>query len=142
MRAHPASRTGIPEIPPGRQALARLGYAPAAVRQQSGFAAPTKEVMLTAQSPTDCNARPAGSAAGLRRVIGSVALTAAAMAVSVATGRPATAQPLAVPGVVRNAGGPGTIKDSYIVVFKNTVTAKRLDAKVAGLAARHGVSSV
>ncbi len=96
--------------------------------------------MLSKQCPLDDKSRPAGTTAQLRR-FGLVALTAAAVAAPLASGLPASAQSAPAGGIVK-AGVPGAVKDSYIVVLKNTVSAQSVDAKVAGLAGRHGVAKV
>jgi subtilisin family serine protease len=74
-------------------------------------------------------------------VIGLVALTTAAVAVPLAGALPASAQPAAT-GAIVNAAAPDTVNDSYIVVLKDTVSAQSVDAAVAGLAQRHGVTEV
>ncbi len=98
--------------------------------------------MLSAQNLLERDSRPAGATAHLRRFVGVVAL-AAAVAAPLAGGMPASAQPAAAGGVV-NAGAPDAVKDSYIVVLKGAgaVSAQSVDAKVAGLAGRHGVTAI
>jgi subtilisin family serine protease len=81
------------------------------------------------------------TAARRRRVAGVVALTAAVIAVPLAGALPASAGP-AAPGAVVNAGAPDAVRGSYIVVFKDTVTARSVDARVASAVARHGVTAV
>jgi subtilisin family serine protease len=77
----------------------------------------------------------------------AVAVAATAVAVVVGGGLPASAQsasaaPAAQPAAIVYAGGPDAIKDSYIVVFKDAVSAQGTDARVAGVAARHGIRGV
>jgi len=78
-----------------------------------------------------------------RRLTGLVAVAAAAMAVAV-VGQPASAQAGAASpaGVIVNAGAPGTVDGSYLVVLKPGVAARSVDAAVAGVTGRHGVSTV
>ncbi|HEU4423705.1 MAG TPA: hypothetical protein VFR67_14335, partial [Pilimelia sp.] len=104
------------------------------------------EVTLTARNHQGHGARPAEHP---RRVVGAVALAATAVAVWAGGGLPASAQAAAPepaearPAAIRAAGAPDAVKDSYIVVLKNSVSAHRaaegprgpqgIDARVAGV---------
>ena len=91
----------------------------------------------TVGAPTRARSARGGGRAGrcLRRVIGIalVGLLAAVMIAPRDAGASAAAE-----APIRNAGGPGVIKDSYIVVFADAVGRGAVGVAARGLASRHG----
>jgi subtilisin family serine protease len=71
-----------------------------------------------------------------KRRLAAVCFGTAALTAAAAIGTSAAAAP--AEGTILNTGGATAVADSYVVVFKDTVTRDGVDGAARGLASRHG----